>query len=190
MELEIRKLATLVEEVLVDGGKPLSRVKKIAFAAAVFKNPHAGRYAEDLFPMIDALAPQLGQLLAKRVTEALGEKVEAYGKAAIVGTNGEVEHGSALIHTLKFGNYFRDAAHATTLLPAVEKVAPTGTVFDIPLKHSTNDKTRSHHQTYTVQIPDAPLPDEILIALVATNTGRPHPRIGDLSQETHLLNRN
>lgn len=189
MELSIRKIVTVVDEVLVDGGKPLARLKKTAFVGAVIKNPHAGQYVEDLFPMIDALAPQLGKLLAARVTEALGEKVEAFGKAAIVGTGGEVEHGSGLIHTLKFGNYFRDAADATTLLPACEKVAPAGVSFDIPLKHVTAEKTRSHHQTFTVQIPDAPLADEILIALVATNSGRPHPRIGDLSMETHLLKR-
>lgn len=187
MDLRIRKIVTYVDETAIDMGKPLARTKRTALVAAVIANPFAGRFQEDLFPMIDAFAPQLGKLLAERVVAALGEPVEAYGKAAIVGLNGDVEVGSGIIHTLKFGNYFRAAAAATTLLPAVEKVGPAGCTWDVPLKHKTNDKVRSHHQTFTFSIPDAPLPDEIVVALVATNAGRPHPRIGDLSRETSLL---
>lgn len=183
MELKIRKIVTYVDETVVDMGRPLDRVKRTALVAAVIENPFAGRFQEDLFPMIDALAPRLGKLLSERVVAALGEQVEAYGKAAIVGLNGDVEVGSGIIHTLKFGNYFRTAAEATTLLPAVEKVGSAGCTWDVPLKHKTNDKTRSHHQSFTFNIPDAPLPNEIVIALVATNSGRPHPRIGDLAAE-------
>lgn len=183
MELKIRKIVTYVDETRTDMGLPLEKPKKTALVAAVIENPFAGRFQPDLFPMIDAFAPALGQLLSERVVAALGEPVEAYGKAAIVGLNGDVEVGSGIIHTLKFGNFFRAAAEATTLLPAVEKVAPAGCTFDVPLKHKTNDKIRSHHQSFSFSIPDAPMPDEIVIALVASNSGRPHPRIGDLANE-------
>ena len=133
--------------------------------------------------MIDATASEVGALLASRVVEALGAPVEAYGKAAIVGLNGEIEHGSALIHTLKFGDHFRKAASATTLLPAVEKRGPAGVVFDIPLKHITDATIRSHHQSIEVRLADAPHPGEIVIALAAAAQGRPQQRLAPLSTE-------
>jgi hypothetical protein len=111
--------------------------------------------------------------------EHMPSGVEAYGKAAIVGIAGDVEVGSAVIHHLTFGNPLRDAVGGTTLLPAVEKVAPPGATFDIPLKHILDDRTRSHHQTATLQLADAPKPDEIVIALAVTNSGRPFARIGE-----------
>lgn len=117
------------------------------------------------------------------VVKALGGTVEAYGKAAIVGLDGETEHGSALIHTLKFGNHFRDATAATTLLPAVEKRAGAGAVFDIPLKHITDATIRSHHQTMEVRIPDAPRAGEIVVALAAAAQGRPQARLAPLATE-------
>jgi hypothetical protein len=125
----------------------------------------------------------VGALLAPLVLEALEGTAEAYGKAAIVGLNGEIEHGSGLIHTLKFGDHFRKAANATTLLPAVEKRAPAGVVFDIPLKHITDATIRSHHQTIEVRIADAPHADEIVIALAAATRGRPQQRLAPLSSE-------
>jgi hypothetical protein len=94
-----------------------------------------------------------------------------------VGLDGELEHGSGLIHTLRFGNHFRDAAQATTLLPAVEKVAAAGTAFDIPMKHITDSTIRSHHQTVTAALADAPRPGEILIGLAAASRGRPQQRL-------------
>jgi hypothetical protein len=115
--------------------------------------------------------------------DALGAPAEAYGKAGIVGLSGELEHASGLIHTLKFGNFFRDAANATTLLPAVEKVAPAGASFDIPLKHVTDYTIRSHHQSVTVAVPDAPRADELVIGLAAANQGRPQQRLAPLSTE-------
>jgi hypothetical protein len=105
--------------------------------------------------------------------------VEAYGKAGIVGIDGEIEHASGLLHTLRFGNHLRDAVGGTTLLPATEKRAAAGTVFDVPLKHITDITTRSHHQTLEVRIPDAPHPDEILIGIAGSTSGRPHARLAD-----------
>ena len=158
----VRKLLPLVRQVLDEAGLAVRDLDGVAYTAG----------------------PGLvGALLAARVVEALGAPAEAYGKAAIVGLDGEVEHGSALIHTLKFGDHFRTAAHATTLLPAVEKRAAAGTAFDIPLKHITDATIRSHHQTIEVRISDAPHAGEILIALAASAQGRPQQRLAALSTE-------
>ncbi|MHA7179622.1 amino acid synthesis family protein [Arthrobacter sp. MDB2-24] len=182
--MNTRKIVTLVEEILTEGGRPVEPAARVAVVAAVIANPWAGQgFVEDLNPGIDANASDVGALLAARVVEALGEPVEAFGKAAIVGLDGEIEHGSALIHTLKFGNHFRDAASATTLLPAVEKRGPAGVTFDIPLKHVTDATIRSHHQSIEVRLADAPHPGEIVIALAAAAQGRPQQRLAPLSSE-------
>lgn len=182
--MNIRKIITISEEILAEGGRPVDPGARVAIAAVVIDNPWAGQgFVEDLSEGIDATASDLGALLAPKVIEALGAPVEAYGKAAIVGIEGEIEHGSALIHTLKFGDHYRQAASATTLLPAVEKRATAGSVFDIPLKHITDATIRSHHQSVEVRIADAPHPGEILIALAASAQGRPQQRLAPLSTE-------
>ena len=180
----VRKIVTLVEEIHLEGGRPVAPAARIAVVAAVVRNPWAGQgFVDDLGPGIDANASDLGELLAPQVLDALGAPAEAFGKAAIVGLDGEIEHGSALIHTLKFGDHFRKAAGATTLLPAVEKRGPAGVVFDIPLKHITDATLRSHHQTIEVRIADAPHQDEIVVALAAAAQGRPQQRLAALSTE-------
>jgi hypothetical protein len=182
--MNIRKVITIVDETLREGGRAVSAPARTAVVAVVIANPWAGSgFVEDLNPGIDATASEIGAFLAPRVIEALGQPLEAYGKAAIVGLNGEIEHGSALIHTLKFGDHFRKAAGATTLLPAVEKRGPAGIIFDIPLKHFTDPTIRSHHQSFEVRIADAPHPDEILIALAGAAQGRPQQRLAALSTE-------
>lgn len=182
--MKLRRISTIVEETLLEGGRPVEPQARVAIVAAVIENPWAGEgFVEDLAPGIEATASEVGALLAPRVMEALGGPAEAYGKAGIVGLNGEIEHGSALIHTLKFGDHFRKAAEATTLLPAVEKRAAAGTVFDIPLKHITDATIRSHHQSVEVRLADAPHPDEIIIALAAASQGRPQQRLAPLSTE-------
>jgi len=179
-----RKLVTIIDETVTEGGRPVEPVARVAIVAAVIENPWAGEgFVEDLNAGIDKVASDVGELLAPRVIEALGAPLEAYGKAAIVGLDGEIEHGSALIHTLKFGNHFRDAAKATTLLPAVEKRGPAGVQFDIPLKHFTDATIRSHHQSVEVKIADAPHAGEILIALAGATRGRPQQRLAPLSTE-------
>jgi hypothetical protein len=182
--MSVRKIVTVVEEICTEGGRPVHRPTRVAVVAAVIENPWAGQgFVEDLAPGIEANASDLGALLAPAVLDALDAPAEAYGKAAIVGLDGEIEHGSALIHTLKFGDHFRKAADATTLLPAVEKRGPAGVVFDIPLKHITDATIRSHHQTFEVRISDAPHPNEIVIALAAAAQGRPQQRLAPLSTE-------
>lgn len=182
--MNIRKTVINVEEIYSEGGRPVTPAARVAVVAAVIDNPWAGQgFVQNLGPGIDATASALGEHLAPEVLQALGDPAEAYGKAAIVGLDGEVEHGSALIHTLKFGDHFRKAANATTLLPAVEKRGAVGTAFDIPLKHITDATIRSHHQTVEARISDAPHPHEIVIALAAAAQGRPQQRLADLSTE-------
>jgi hypothetical protein len=181
--MSIRKIVTRTEDILIEGGREVTPGARVAVVAAIVKNPWAGQgFVEDLSAGLDGNASDIGALLAPRVLEALGAPAEAYGKAAIVGLNGEI--GSGLIHTLAFGNHFRDAANATTLLPAVEKRGPAGVVFDIPLKHITDATIRSHHQSIEVRINDAPHADEIVIALAAAAQGRPQQRLAAFSTET------
>src|SRR3954454_8590080 len=182
--MRVRKVVTVVEEIRTEGGKEVSPPARVAVVAAVIDNPWASQgYVEDLPPGTDPSASDVGALLAPQVLAALGGSAEAYGKAAIVGLNGEIEHGSAIIHTLKFGDHFRNAANATTLLPAVEKRGPAGVAFDIPMKHVTDATIRSHHQTVEVRIADAPHADEMVIALAAAAQGRPQQRLAPLSSE-------
>ncbi|TKV57758.1 amino acid synthesis family protein [Nakamurella flava] len=182
--VEIRKIVTVVEETHSEGGRRVDPAARVAVVAAVIQNPWAGQgFVQDLTPGIEANGSDLGALLAPRVLEALGAPAEAFGKAAIVGVNGEIEHGSGLIHFLGFGNHFRRAANATTLLPAVEKRGPAGIVFDIPLKHVTDATIRSHHQSLEVRIADAPHPDELIIALAAAAQGRPQQRLAAFSPD-------
>lgn len=182
--MKVRKIVTVVEEIRTEGGREVNPPARIAVVAAVIENPWAGQgFVDDLGPGIDATASDIGALLAPLVLDALQEPAQAYGKAAIIGLNGEIEHGSALIHTLKFGDHFRKAANATTLLPAVEKRGPAGVLFDIPLKHITDATIRSHHQTIEMRIADAPHANEIVIALAAAAQGRPQQRLAPLSTE-------
>jgi hypothetical protein len=180
----IRRLVTVVEETRAEGGRPLEDAIHMAFVGAVILNPWAGDgFVDDLAPRIDEVAPELGELLAARLVETLPGPVEAYGKAGVAGVAGELEHVSGLLHTLKFGNHLRDAVSGTTLLPALEKRAHAGTVFDIPLKHITDATTRSHHQTMEVRVADAPHPDELIIGVAGSTGGRPHARLPEFRRD-------
>ncbi len=183
--MSIRKTALLVEEILLEGGRPVKRPHRVATAAAVVENPCAGRFVEDLAVLVEQYCEPLGELLGERVVTALeGRPVEVYGKGAIVGTAGEVEHASAIIHNLRFGNAFRSrVGEATTLLPAVEKRGLPGAVFDVPLKHVTEASTRSHHQTLELRVADAPQDDEILVVLAGGISGRPQERLATFGKE-------
>jgi hypothetical protein len=183
VEPEIRRLVTVVDEIHREGGRPLTSPLRIALAAAVIHNPLAGRFVEDLGEFRDRFASPLGRLLAQRASEALGTGVEAYGKGALVGINGEIEHGSVIIHTLQFGNHVRGAASGKSLLPSAEKRGPAGSTLDIALKHTQDLAIRSHHQTYEFRIPDAPHPDEIVVVVALASGGRPHARSGSVEAD-------
>jgi hypothetical protein len=186
MGLSLRKTVTFTETALIEGGKAAPKPLKLFAAAAVLKNPWAGRgFVEDLKPEIHAIAPQLGELLTAMILEMAGsgEAVEGYGKAAIVGTDGEVEHASALIHTLRFGNHFRKAVGAKSYLAFTNVRGPANAPIMIPLMHKLDEGMRSHYLTVQFAIPDAPSHDEIVVALGASIGGRPHHRIGDRYQD-------
>jgi len=183
VQITVRKLVRQLVETRRENGQPLDRIHKVAVVAAVIENPWPSGYVADLLPGLDDAAEELGTIIGPATVELLGEEVEAFGKAALVGLDGEVEHGSALIHNLRFGNVFRNAAGGTELLPAAEKVGPTGVAIDIALKHKLDAKTRSHHQTFTFSVPDAPLPREILVLCAATNQGRPLARLATFGAE-------
>lgn len=179
----LRKLVVVVEDVHEEGRRPVEPPTRIVAAGAVVANPLAGAFAADLTPLIDAYCEPLGALLAARALEQLGAPAAGFGKGALVGLDGEIEHGSAIIHNLRFGNHVRDAVGGTSLLPAVEKRGAAGATADLPIKHITDQTVRSHHQTLEVRIPDAPRADEIVIWVVVAASGRPHARLAAFGSE-------
>ena len=186
MQPSIRKTVTYVENTLIEGGKEAPRPLRLIGVAAVLTNPWVGRgFVEDLKPEIRAMAPVLGELLTREVIAAAGsgEVIEAYGKAALCGTAGEVEHASALIHTLHFGNHYRRAVGAKTYLAFTNLRGGPNAPIVIPLMDKHDEGRRSHYLTLQFHIPDAPAPDELVIALGASIGGRPHHRIGDRYQD-------
>jgi hypothetical protein len=182
MALELRKIVTYSENIFIEGGKAGAKPVRMVAAAAILRNPWAGRpFVDNLRPEILAIAPQLGAHLVPIILESCGGKdgVEAYGKAAVVGTGGEIEHASALIHTLRFGNLFREAVGGKSYLSFTNKRGGPGCAIAVPMMHKNDEGMRSHYLTIEFTINDAPAPDEIVVALGAATGGRLHPRIGD-----------
>ncbi|MFT5657219.1 MAG: hypothetical protein ACI9KN_000491 [Gammaproteobacteria bacterium] len=190
MPAEIRKTLLHVEDTFIEGGKAAATPLKLIAALAVIRNPWAGQgFVEDLDPAIQDCAPGLGALLTNMVLEAAGggDKVEGYGKTAVVGLNGEVEHASALIHTLRFGNHYRDAVGAKSYLAFCNTRGPANAAIMIPLMDKNDGGRRSHYLTIQLAMADAPGADEIVIGLGASIGGRPHHRIGDRYQDLREL---
>lgn len=187
---DIRKLVSFIDETLIEGGKAAPRPLRLFAVAAVLRNPWAGQgFVEDLGPEVRKVAPVLGQLLTEKLLGLMGsgEAVEGYGKAAVVGTSGEVEHASALIHTLRFGNHFRKAVGAKSYLSFTNTRGGPNCPIAIPLMHKHDEGMRSHYLTIQFSINDAPAPDEIVVALGGSIGGRPHHRIGDRYQDLKEL---
>ncbi len=181
MSIEVRKVVRYVEDIHIEGGRAGGPVR-MAAVAAVLTNPWAGQgFVDDLRPEILRLAPPLGELLVGALLELCGggDQVEAYGKAAVVGTSGEVEHASALIHTLRFGNVFRTAVGGTAYLSFTNTRGAPGCAISIPMMHKLDEGLRSHYLTHTFTVSDAPAPDELVVAIGASTGGRLHPRIGN-----------
>lgn len=190
MPAEIRKTLMHIEETLIEGGKVAPVPLRMIAAVAVIRNPWAGLgFVQDLRPAINDCAPDLGAKLTEMILDAAGsgDKVEGYGKSAIVGVNGEVEHGSALIHTLRFGNHYREAVGAKSYLAFTNTRGPANAPLHIPLMDKNDGGRRSHYLTIQLSVADAPAPDEIVIALGASIGGRPHHRIGDRYQDLREL---
>ena len=189
MELEIRKFVTYSENVHIEGFKKTDKPLHIFAVAAVITNPWAGKFVEDLKPEIQAFAPLLGEQLTTKILKLSGgpDQIEAYGKAAVVGTEGEIEHASALTHTLRFGNFYRNAVEAKSYLVFTNTRSPANGPIMIPLMHKHDPGQRSHYHTIQFSISDAPSANEIVIALGGANGGRPHHRIGDRYQDLKEL---
>ncbi len=185
MQPTIRKIVTYDEETLIEGFKPAAVPWRMFAVAAVVRNPWAGRFVEDLKPEILAYGPVLGALLTDRIIALAGggDAIEAYGKAAIVGLNGEVEHASGLIHTLRFGNHYREAVGAKSYLSFTNTRGPANAPIQVPLMDKNDAGRRSHYLTIQFAIPDAPRDDEIVVVLGGATSGRPHHRIGDRYQD-------
>ncbi len=183
MAAVIRKLVTLLDETRREMGRDLPRPIRRAVACAVIENPFAGRYEEDLSELI-AQGEALGALLAERAIAALGipgGQVESFGKAAVVGEAGELEHAAALLHP-KMGAPVRVAlGKGPALIPSAKKAGGPGTAIDVPLGHKDAAFVRSHFDAIEARVPDAPRAREILLCLALTDGGRPLPRIGGLT---------
>lgn len=180
--MEIRKIVTVVEETHKDGEKAVAKPTRKASVAAVIKNPFAGEYVEDLTELSE-IGEQLGQMLAEKAVKALGiakEEANSYGKGAIVGEKGELEHAAAILHP-RMGKPFREAVGGgKAIIPSAKKLGGVGTGLDVPVHYKDAAFVRTHYDAMEVRIPDAPRADEIVVAVIVTASGRPHPRIGGL----------
>ncbi len=178
--MEVLKYVTIVEETLKEGGKKVDPTTRKAAAIAVIKNPFAGKYAENLDPLID-IGEELGGILGKKAVEALRitpKNTESYGKAAIVG-----EAGAAILHP-KLGTPLREAVDGgKAIIPSAKKMGGAGTEIDVPLHYKDAAFVRSHFDAMSVRVPGAPRADEIVVVIVVTDSGRPHARIGGLKKE-------
>jgi hypothetical protein len=165
-------------------GKPIAPPTRKACAIAVIENPFAGRYEADLAPLI-AIGEALGGLLGARAVAALGvtpDRIESYGKAAIVGEAGELEHAAAILHPT-LGKPLRAAVeHGAALIPSAKKRGGMGARIDVPLGHKDAAFVRSHFDAIEIGVSDAPRADEIVVAIVVTDAGRPLPRVGGLQK--------
>jgi amino acid synthesis protein len=183
--LKIRKFITLVETVKTEMGRPVEPPSRKAAALAVIENPYAGRDSEDLSTLID-IGFELGGVLGPMAVAALGiapSAVESYGKAAIVGEQGELEHAAAILHP-KLGQSFRTAVEkGAALIPSAKKMGGPGTAIDVPLGHKDAAFVRSHFDTMEVRVADAPRSGEIVVALAVTDSGRPRARVGGLTKD-------
>jgi hypothetical protein len=192
MLAELRKVVTYDETIHREGQRSAVPPLRMIGVAAVVSNPWAGKgYVEDLGPEIARLAPALGKMLTDRLIALAGsgDAIEAYGKACIAGTNCELEHASALIHTLQFGNFYREAVGAKSYLGFTNTRGPANTQIQIPLMDKHDTGRRSHYLTVQFSIPDAPAVDEIVVALGAALGGRPHHRIGDRYSDLAAMGR-
>jgi len=184
LKARIRKLVVQVDEVRLEMGRPVEPPTRRAVAMAVIENPCAGRFQEDLSELID-IGEELGGLLGERCVQALGitpARAESYGKAAIVGERGEIEHAAAILHP-KLGAPLRRAVEkGAALVPSAKKLGTLGTVIDVPLGHKDAAYVRSHFDAIEARVSDAPRANEIVVAVAVTASGRPLARVGGLQK--------
>ncbi|MEZ0601264.1 amino acid synthesis family protein [Paraburkholderia sp. IW21] len=182
MAIKLRKLVVQVDETRIEMGQTVEPPARRAVAIAVIDNPYAGRYEAKLDALIEA-GEELGALLGNKCVEALGIKpgeAQSYGKAAIVGEAGELEHAAAILHP-RLGAPLRAAVEkGAALVPSAKKMGTLGTAIDVPLGHKDAAFVRSHFDAIEARVSDAPRANEIVVAVAVTASGRPLPRIGGL----------
>jgi hypothetical protein len=182
MTTKIRKIIVQVDETLIEMGQLVAPPTRRALAMAVIDNPYAGRFSENLDELI-ASGEELGALLGQKCVQALGitpGEAQSYGKAAIVGEAGELEHAAAILHP-KLGTPLRKAVEkGAALVPSAKKLGGLGTAIDVPLGHKDAAFVRSHFDAMEARVSDAPRANEIVVAVAVTASGRPLPRIGGL----------
>src|SRR5215468_9320308 len=185
MKARIRKLVVQMDETRMEMGRPVQPPTRRAVAIAVIENPFAGRYQEDLSELMD-IGEELGGLLGERCVQALGispQQAESYGKAAIVGEAGELEHAAAILHP-KLGAPLRKAVEkGAALVPSAKKMGGPGTPIDVPLGHKDAAFVRSHFDAIEARVADAPRANEIVVAVAVTDSGRPLARVGGLQKQ-------
>lgn len=178
----IRRIVSSCEELTSELGTPVARPVRRGAVAVAVRNPWAGRgIVPDLQPEVEELAPLLAREIADRLTAMLGGSgaVASFGKAALVGLDGEAEHGDALIHTPYFGNVLRELLDGTSIIAFSEERAAAGATVTVPMWHKTEAATRSHYTATQIRVPDGPRPDELVITAAASTGPRPNARIGD-----------
>jgi hypothetical protein len=178
----VRKIVLYREDVLIENGSEPARPVRQALAAAVIRNPWLGTGpVADLSREVEVIAPVLAKALTDRLIDALGgiDSIEAFGKGAIVGTAGEIEHAGALIHTPYFGNLMRDFLRGESIICFADARGDAGETLVVPMWHKTRAATRSHYQTISARVSDAPHAGEIVVIAAASTGPRPHARIGD-----------
>ena len=182
MSAKIRKIIVQVDETRIEMGRAIEPPTRKALAMAVIENPYAGAYSENLDVLI-AIGDELGALLGQKCVEALGiapSGAQSYGKAAIVGEAGELEHAAAILHP-KLGAPLRKAVEkGAALVPSAKKMGGLGTAIDVPLGHKDAAFVRSHFDAMEARVSDAPRANEIVVAVAVTASGRPLARIGGL----------
>jgi len=185
MKARIRKLVVQMDETRMEMGRPVQPPTRRAVAIAVIENPFAGRYQEDLSELMD-IGEELGGLLGERCVQALGispQQAESYGKAAIVGEAGELEHAAAILHP-KLGASLRKAVEkGAALVPSAKKLGVVGCAIDVPLGHKDAAYVRSHFDAIEARVADAPRANEIVVAVAVTDSGRPLARVGGLQKQ-------
>lgn len=184
MRAKIRKIVVQIDETRMEMGREVAPPTRRALAMAVIENPYAGRYALDLSDLVD-IGEELGGLLGERCVQVLGilpAQVESYGKAAIVGESGELEHAAAILHP-KLGAPLRKAVErGAALVPSAKKMGGMGSTIDVPLGHKDAAYVRSHFDAVEARVYDAPRANEILVAVAVTDSGRPLARVGGLQK--------
>ena len=182
---KIRKMVTVVDEIHYEMGQQINPPTRRAAAIAVIENPFADKYVEDL-EILMQIGEELGAILGKRCIKALGIKpsaAQSYGKAALIGENGELEHGAAILHPRMGAPLRKEVEKGAALVPSSKKRGSMGDPLDIPLGHKDAAYVRSHFDGMEVRVNDAPRANEILVAIAVTDSGRPLPRVGGLSAD-------